>query len=76
MKKYNFWRSLLSVSYKVPILFVIFYLMRHHWPSWDLVLYAIAFCFFWDVLDFRNFQAFERKRLARKERLSQLSIGE
>ncbi len=76
MKKYNFRNSLFWFLRAAFVTAILFRLVRHHWPSWDLVLYSILIYCFWEVWDFRNFQAFERKRLARKERLNQLGIGD
>lgn len=76
MKKYNYWRSLLSLSCVALLGVVLFRLLYPHWPSWHIFLFLAMFQFSGDALEFWLYKAAERKRLARKERLNQLGKGD
>jgi len=64
--KYNFRASLFWFLRTASVTAILFRLVRHQWPSWDLVLYAVLIYCFWEVWQFWHAQAADRKRLGRR----------
>ncbi len=67
MIKYNFRAALLWFLCVASGVAILFRLVRHHWPTWDLVLYAIAIYVFWETWEFRRARTAERKRREHKD---------